>query len=462
MRNPIIPLFVIGIIVVTIIVAALHALVSGSASAKDKPLPAAVRPSPTIVVHALMIATATAAGPVDTPTDVPTLEPTATFQPIPPKVQVQINWIEGGASDLRGLQPLEKLPVVFLTRNQFREQYKKEMQATLPLEEVQLYLQQLWMLRLVSDPSIDFYEASADLGSDDILGQYDPISKRMIVITDTPQQLLDPQAQVTMAHEFVHSLQDENYKLAKLWPVGAPDQDRELAVRSLVEGDATLAGYTWAAEYMNGQDFRSLFDQKTVSADVANKTPLYLGMNTIFPYTMGPEFVSKIMQVGGFSTVNLSLQDPPSSTEQIMHPQKFLQVPMDEPQTVTLPDLSGPLGQGWVLKATNTLGEFDLNFMLKQNGASDPDRGADGWGGGMFSMYKLANEIMVYSRVEWDTDNDATEFEGAMNETFAKMPMSGKFRTDSGRYFYMVRSGKTVTFIACTNEPALERVVAAQ
>lgn len=403
-----------------------------------------------------------AAGPTapPLPTEVPTIEPSPTRQAIPDALQTQINWIESGAARLRGLDPLDTVPETFLTRAQFREQYVKEMQQSLPLDEVRQYLEQLWMLRLVADPSINFYEVSADLGSDGILGYYDHIKKELFVITDKLQ--LDPEAQVTLAHEYVHSLQDQHYKLKKIWPVGSTDQDRSMAIRSLVEGDATLSGYGWAANFMTGKDFRSLFDQKTLSQDVKVKTPPYLGISTIFPYTAGPEFVGKIMQVGGFSTVNLALQDPPRSTEQIMHPEKFLQVPIDQPKTVTLPDLSEPLGEGWELKETNTLGEFDLNIMLQENGAGDPDRGADGWGGGKFAMYKLAQEVMVYTSVVWDTENDASEFEGAMGETFTKMPMDGPFRTDAGRYFYMVRGGKKVTFIASTNKPALERVVAAK
>jgi hypothetical protein len=449
MRNPIIPIFVVGLVVVGVIMAGQLHLGFNFNGANGKSATAA-KSSPTVVAQ-----------PVAPPTEVPPPEPTATRQVIPPELQAQIDQIEQGASDLRGLQPLDDVPETFLTRAQFREQYKKEMQATLPLDQVKLYLEQLWMLRLVKDPSIDFYSTSADLGSDGIAGLYDPMKKELFVITDKLQ--LDPPGQVTLAHEYVHSLQDQHYKVAKLWPVGAPDQDREMALRSLLEGDATLSGYAWAANYMSGKDFRSLFDQKTLSKDVQNKTPPYIGMNFIFPYTVGTEFVARIMQVGSFSTVNLALQDPPRSTEQIMHPEKFLQVPADQPKAVGLPDLTGPLGQGWELKETNTLGEFDLNMMLRENGAGDPDKGADGWGGGKFEMYKLAQEIMVYSSVVWDTEADAKEFYGAMYETFAKDPQekdTGMW-TDGGRTFWMRWNGKRVDFVASTNRPALDRVVAA-
>jgi hypothetical protein len=169
-----------------------------------------------------------------------------------------------------------------------------------------------------------------------------------------------------------------------------------------------------------------------------------------------------LIDVARFSTVNLALQDPPRSTEQIMHPEKFLQTPADQPVAVGLPDLAGPLGQGWELKETNTLGEFDLNMMLRLNGASDPDRGADGWGGGKFAMYKLAQEVMVYSATTWDTLNDASQFMGAMTESFGKAEKQGEYWVDNGRHFWMHQKGKRVTFISSTNRPALERVVGAE
>jgi hypothetical protein len=463
-RSPIIPLFFIAAVLITAMMLALHSVTSNSVSANGKAAPAVAKPGKPAVAQALATATIANTAPVapaDPRTEEPTLEPTETLAPVPPRLKAQIDLIEAQAADMRGLRPLDNLPVAFMTRAQFREEYKKEMQQSFSLDETQLYLQQLWMMRLVPSPNIDYYDVNASLAGDNILGMYDPLKKQMLVITEKPQDLLDPRSQITMAHEYVHSLQDAYYHLAKLWPVGAPDQDRELAVRSLIEGDAELSGFAWAYYYMKRSDFHSMYDQKTLSPGVAKEVPNYMGTREIFPYTAGFDFVNKIMEVGSFSTVNLALQDPPRSTEQIMHPEKFLQVPADQPKSVDLPDLSGPLGKGWDLKETNTLGEFDLNMMLRENGASDPDRGADGWGGGKFEMYKLVNEVIVLSRVVWDTDKDATEFEGAMNETFAKMPTSGPFRVDSGRYFYMTRNGTTVTFVASTNEPALQRVMGA-
>lgn len=461
MRNPIAPLFIIGLVFIAAFAASLHPQIPIKQTDTAKNVAAGAQGTVTATVATAAQAPSTPTPTLEaTATDAPTAEPTVTRQPVPPVLQAQIDKIEAQASYLRGLQPLDDVPENFITRAQFHEQYKREMQASYSVDEVKQYILQLWLLRLVKDPSIDFYEASADLGSDGILGYYDPLKKNLFVITDKLKLKLEPEAQVTLAHEYVHSLQDQHYKLTKIWPIGTTDQDRVMAIKSLVEGDATLSGYVWAANYMSGHDFRSLFEQKTLSKDVKVKTPPYLGISTIFPYTAGPEFVAKLLQVGGFSTVNLALQDPPRSTEQIMHPEKFLQTPIDQPKQVDLPELASMLGAGWEKKGGNTLGEFDLNIMLRENGASDPDRGADGWGGGKYALYEKDASAMAYSIVTWDTENDAKEFEGAMGETFAKTPKDGQFWTDAGRYFWMARSTKSVTFIASTDKAALEKAMA--
>src|SRR5690348_12069256 len=120
MRNPIVPIFIVGILIAVLILTGQLTHFSFNFGGKS---PTKANP------------TAVAAKPVEPPTQVPTPEPTATRQVIPPELQAQIDQIEQGAAELRGLQPLDDVPETFLTRAQFREQYKKEMQATLPLDQ---------------------------------------------------------------------------------------------------------------------------------------------------------------------------------------------------------------------------------------------------------------------------------------------------------------------------------------
>lgn len=451
-RNPFIPLVIIALIIAGAIMASRGNTPTGAAQSPT----GSVSTSETIATPAAVADVPADAAAI--PTETPTPEPTATRQPIPPELQQQIDSIEAQTSDMRGLLPLVNVPETFLTRAQFREYFKKEMQGDISWDEVGEYLQQLYLLRLVDDPSIDFYEVSTDLYSDAILGFYDHRTKELYVITDKLR--LDAEAQITLAHEYVHSLQDQHYKLKKIWPTESTDWDKSMAIRSVVEGDAELSGEGWAGLYMGGADYSSLFEDKQLSPEVENKTPPYLGISTIFPYTAGAAFVAEIMKVGYFSTVNIALQDPPRSTEQIIHPEKYTQTPRDQPKAVQMPDLLPALGEPWQYKTSNTLGEFEFLMMLKSNGASDPTKGADGWGGAKFAYYKLEQEGLVYAATTWDTEGDAQQFEGAMQESFAKFAKDGDYWTDAARSFWMKRNAKNVIFIASTNRPALDRVVA--
>ncbi|HEX9987907.1 MAG TPA: hypothetical protein VGE45_05440 [Chloroflexia bacterium] len=400
--------------------------------------------------------------PTSTETPVPvTVEPTPTRQALPEELKMPIWEVQAGAASVRGLSPMTDVPEALITRQQFRDMIKKELEANDSKEEMRLYVRQLWLLRLAKDPSIDWYEVSADLYSDGILGYYDPTTKEMFIITDKKE--LDPESSVTVAHEYVHNLQDQNYHLDKMMPKDNTDQDRIMAYRSLVEGDATLSGYAWAATFMGEADYDSLFGKReSISPDVINRTPRYLGEGTIFPYSEGTNFVSEIIKVGGFSTVNVALSDPPRSTEQIMHPEKFLKTPIDQPVVVSLPPLTDTLGAGWTFKETNTLGEFDLKIMLEENGAGDPSRGAAGWGGARYADYQNGDTSLLYTLSTWDTEMDAVEFEGAMGETFSKYPKDGDFWTDAGRFFAMKRTGFRVLFVASTDKGAVERAMSAK
>ena len=66
----------------------------------------------------------------------------------------------------------------------------------------------------------------------------------------------------------------------------------------------------------------------------------------LFPYREGAQFVAALLDVGWWPAVNAAYLDPPVSTEQILHPEKYIQNPRDDPQTVLLPDLRDELDDG--------------------------------------------------------------------------------------------------------------------
>jgi hypothetical protein len=133
----------------------------------------------------------------------------------------------------------------------------------------------------------------------------------------------------------------------------------------------------------------------------------------VFPYEKGLSFVLALFQEGGWSAVNAAYANPPLSTEQILHPERY---PSDEPHVVSLPPLADTLGMGWRLVDEDVLGEFGLQLHLGVHvSASDDDAvdtAAEGWGGDRYAVYWREDEtaFVVVLRLIWDTPADADEF----------------------------------------------------
>ena len=75
----------------------------------------------------------------------------------------------------------------------------------------------------------------------------------------------------------------------------------------------------------------------------------------IFPYFQGMVFCAKLANAGGWAAIDEVYRNPPLSTEQILHPEKYRDRP-DYPMTIEL-GRSSP-GQGWKEVGRNVLGEM--------------------------------------------------------------------------------------------------------
>jgi hypothetical protein len=200
---------------------------------------------------------------------------------------------------------------------------------------------------------------------------------------------------------------------------------------------------------------------------VLENAPRYIRDSLVFPYDEGPNFITELArsQPGSFKAVNDALADPPQSTEQILHPEKYLADKRDQPITVTLQPLTDTLGAGWTLTDTDTLGEFDLKEMMEINGVDD-SAAWEGWGGAGYDMYSKGNDALLLMQSKWDTDKDAVEFDSALNESMTGKykiidTKDGMLRSDDRRTFGIKRSGDMVTLVSGTDQAAVQRVMAA-
>lgn len=131
-----------------------------------------------------------------------------------------------------------------------------------------------------------------------------------------------------------------------------------------------------------------------------------------FTYTKGLDFVFQQKKTGGDMLLNAACAIPPTSTEQILHPEKYFEK-RDNPVNISMPDLSPALG-GAKLLLNDSIGEFGLYLILSEwlSDDSEARTAVNGWGGDRIAIYALPdgeNAIALFTT--WDGAEQAEIFE---------------------------------------------------
>lgn len=371
-------------------------------------------------------------------------------------IKQQLATIEQETAKVRGLQPTGDVPVQVISREQLRANLKQQLNDSYSREQAAQDTLELWLFRLVKDRSLDLYQLQLDLLTEQVLGYYDPATKALYVVSDAAGNGLAPLDQYTMSHEFTHALQDQRYDLQKLQPENNHDADRNAAVSALAEGDSVLSSTQWALQYMSKSDLAEIVNGSgELSSSVLDSAPTYIQKSLLFPYDQGLNFVTTLYGQGKFDAIDRAFTDPPTSTEQIMHPEKYLAADRDEPKDAPLPDISAALGAGWSQSDTDTLGEFDLRELLDENGAKDANQDAAGWGGARYALYQNGDNGVVVMNSVWDTQADADEFAAGLRETLPQASVAANVWNVDGRFIAYTETGGNVYYAAGTDQAAV-------
>ena len=324
--------------------------------------------------------------------------------------------IEAQVLELRGLEAADIGPPEVISPAQLEDEFAADFAENYPASEREADNVTLQALGLL-EPDDDIVELQLEMLSGGVSGFYDDVKKRLVVVTDAG---LTGEARVTYAHEYAHALQDENFGIGTLglegWEFVSSQveggDDGAMARLALVEGDAQLTAILWAQEHL---DLDDLLDLGGEPPDVS-QFPDWLLETQLFSYTAGVDFVAAIYQQGGFDAVNAAFADPPDSSEQILHPEKYFD--REAPVEVEVTDIAESLGAGWEQIESTRMGQATLQFTLDALGA-DPDgavQASEGWGGDALVVASGPDESFALAwRFVFDTSTDAQEFLVAYN-----------------------------------------------
>ena len=331
-------------------------------------------------------------------------------------------------SRLRELDIKQSVKSSFKSKDEIEQSVIRDMDENTPPEEFEGTQKTLVKLGLITK-DFRLRDYVVKLLREQVAGFYEPKTKEFYLAAWLP---IADQKRV-IAHELVHALQDQHFNLRRFekWPKG--DSDAELAAHALVEGEATLVMIEYDFEQQGLKlDMARIGSLTDVLSDqdsdkdaktypVFANAPRVLKENLQFPYFYGAAFVVALLKNRSWNLLDRTYETLPGSTEQIMHPERFLMP--DNPVVIDMPDLSGALGPGWKKTDADVNGEFGYLVALAEFIPRKAARSAAaGWGGDRYSLYenKATGEVVLVQYTTWDAEKDAHEFFDAYAERTVK------------------------------------------
>jgi len=391
-----------------LIVVVLAALLAscGRVNPTTPPSPTTVAPSPAAVAEA----------PTRTPkpTQPPTAEATVTPGSEQNELLAAVSAIGAEMEMIRGLDATQPVTNNLMSRSEMADYMHDEIDREYTPEEVENDTRAMAALDFVPE-DYDLKGELVELYSAQVLGLYDDERNTLYVVSATGLDLL---ARITLAHEITHGLQDERFNLNTFLDEDRMSDDEILARQALAEGDATVAMTAYLMNHLSDiteEDMAALQSEESQESErQLAEAPAIIRETLDFPYTYGETFVSALYEEG-WDAVDAAYADPPVTTEQILHPEKYFT--RDEPQLVALPPLTDTLGTGWRLVDDDTLGEFGMQvYLAQQLDRENATMASAGWDGDRYAVYVNGDEEVLVLSTAWDSPVDQDEFTAAYSE----------------------------------------------
>ena len=282
------------------------------------------------------------------------------------------------------------------------------------------------------EPEADLRELSGNLFGEGVAGYYDPRDGRLRVVegAGTGTRVLE---EMILAHELTHALEDQRFGLS----TEPATDDRTLARSALYEGSATEVMYAYVGEHFSAEE--TLGGLLSSAFEDTGDLPPFIQAQVLFAYVGGEAFIRDLLGRGGWGLVDTAFEvRPPSSTEQILHPDAYIEA--DEPKPVRIRAAL----PGWERTLTGTWGELQTRELL--GGSSEA---AAGWGGDRYELWRRGDEAALVMRWRWDTPRDEAEF-------------AARLRDVMGDRGVVVRRGGAVTLALAPDRELAERLAHAR
>ena len=308
-------------------------------------------------------------------------------------------------AEIRKLAPKSAVKGVVISREALLERIKKDLLVDLEPDLIEGTRELLFALNLTR-ADFDYFENLLLLYGTQLAGFYDPQAKEMVLLDD-----LGVEAQeATLWHELVHALQDQHYDLQKLTKWAPERGDAVSAAQSFAEGDAMSAmmDVMLLPRGQRALDVPEALVTQGMAAIEAlpevRDVPSILKRSIVAPYTDGLGFTHALRREGDWARVDTAWAQPPETTEQLLHPEKYRAREAAE----KLPVPPAPPGGPATVRYRDVLGEQTVRLVLEEWVPLDTARkAASGWAGDRVAVFADGDRRAVGIGLRYDDEASA-------------------------------------------------------
>lgn len=364
----------------------------------------------------------------------------------------------------RGLALKARLPVELVDQNLLRRELVAAFEKAPEREKIGAYELLLKKLGLIG-ADVNLEQTVLDLLAGQIAGYYDPETKKLRLVAENAglgasfrwlEAFLqrDLAGEFLVAHEVTHALADQHFDLtAYIDPAG--NADAAGARKAFVEGEAMIVGVQVVLRQpMKRVAYAPRAERPAEDAEWA-QLPAVLKRQILFEYLDGMNFAGAVYRSGGTRALDNAYRRPPASSEQILHPEKYLRGD-DMPVPVTF-EADPLVFAGLTRIDDDTMGEIGILALLEAPlGEAGARLTAAGWGGDRFRLYRDAarpDAVGFVWRTVWDTPADQVEFTSnlaeALGRRFGAPAEAGgvtRWQTPGGRFELEATGARSAEF----------------
>lgn len=366
--------------------------------------------------------------------------------------------------EIRGLSFIEDPDITIVSADDLAARVRAQIEEDLDPVDVAV-AQRLYEILGLLDGTLDLAAAYADLYAEQVGGYYDNETGEMVIMGGAD---LSPLSKSIVVHELVHALTDQHYSFADaadaLW-----DADRfeeATAIQALVEGDATYYQLVYLQSLPVDEQVEAVQESLAVDTTVMDSLPSWFGEDLSFPYDYGFGFVERLVAEGALTAVDRAYERFPTTTEQILHPEKYLIGEGAREVALGSADVAG-----YEVYEEGSFGQWNTRLLLLHGvDLGEAIVASAGWGGDRYRIYRQAPcdagadcPVAFVIRFEADTPRDAQELadnlaasaHAIMKVGSARTPVDGITTFTGGEDFAYVRlDGDRVLFVAA-DDPAV-------